>query len=619
MGLAVTLACSPLSQALVVIYVDQSAAGLDDGTSWDDAYINLQVALADAAVEALSDDVEIWVAQGTYIPGGARSDTFTLLDNVAIYGGFSGTETLVSERNSDPETNNTVLSGDLDGDDGANFTNYDDNSHHVVTGTGVDATAVLDGFTIRGGYADTATKRGGGFICDGEGSPTVSNCVFRENSATGTFANEGFGGAVSLNATPTTDTQPIFTDCQFINNHALTRGGAVDLSNACQPTFLRCTFVSNVTNRDGGALFCDASAITIQNCSFLGNSCIETTSANLTAGAIFIRGADPAGPGRIINTEFIGNESEFIGACYNLQGADVIYTNCSFSGNRGRVQFGAVYNSASGGTVVKYNNCIIWNNLHGADSASLNASIANAGGTANVEISHCIIANSGGSGAPLGSAPWNSAAGTDMGGNLDADPLFYTPADPSTTPNMIGDLRLLTGSPGANSGTNSADLDGAGSGTDTIASIANDLAGATRIQNATIEIGAYEGEFVNPLDTFAELFPGLTTGGDENGNGIDNFLEYALGYDPEGANDASILPTIDGNLWMVSYRTGVIDATPVYRMSSTLSSWTDMELGVHYTVQSVTPDTDREDAVLLLDPSVMANPKMFFTEFFSVP
>jgi hypothetical protein len=64
-----------------------------------------------------------------------------LKSGVAIYGGFNGTETSLSQR--DFETNITILSGDV----GA-VGDYTDNTYHVVTASGVDASAILDGFTI---------------------------------------------------------------------------------------------------------------------------------------------------------------------------------------------------------------------------------------------------------------------------------------------------------------------------------------------------------------------------------------------------------------------------------------------------------------------------------------
>ena len=80
------------------IYVKADASGANNGSSWADAYIDLQ----DALSVAVSGD-QIWVASGTYYPttGTDQSATFTLANGVSIYGGFDGTETLLTER--DPE------------------------------------------------------------------------------------------------------------------------------------------------------------------------------------------------------------------------------------------------------------------------------------------------------------------------------------------------------------------------------------------------------------------------------------------------------------------------------------------------------------------------------------
>ena len=173
---SLALACPPDT----VVYVDSTAAGANDGTTWVDAYTDLQTALVSAPLCTLV--TQIWVAQGTYLPtsGVDRSVTFQLVDGLAIYGGFDGTETDRSQR--DIDLNVTILSGDI-----GTPADSSDNSYHVVTGSGTDATAVLDGFTITRGQADGANPDwwGGGMHNDG-GSPTLVNLVFSANAATTT-------------------------------------------------------------------------------------------------------------------------------------------------------------------------------------------------------------------------------------------------------------------------------------------------------------------------------------------------------------------------------------------------------------------------------------------------
>ena len=81
-------------------YVDSSATGLNNGSSWTDAYTDLQSALG----AVVSGDT-IWVARGTYFPGpsGTRTATFSMVSGVPLFGGFSGVtgaqETQLNQRN----------------------------------------------------------------------------------------------------------------------------------------------------------------------------------------------------------------------------------------------------------------------------------------------------------------------------------------------------------------------------------------------------------------------------------------------------------------------------------------------------------------------------------------
>ena len=174
-----------------VVYVDHSSTLIVRGESWGTAYQNPQDALNAAA--ACSGISEIWVAAGVYTPGVLRTDSFQLLPGVALYGGFSGGESSLDER--DWVNNPTILSGDIDGND----TNSDgnsiaetptnivgDNSYHVVSADGsappITESTILDGFIITAGNADDpdvgSTESVGGGMFLNNSSPSLTNITF---------------------------------------------------------------------------------------------------------------------------------------------------------------------------------------------------------------------------------------------------------------------------------------------------------------------------------------------------------------------------------------------------------------------------------------------------------
>jgi len=268
-----------------VIHVDANAPPGGNGQTWGTAYKHLQ----DALYKPPTGGDQICVAAGTYKPDedeGAnvdpndRTETFQLINGVAIYGGFAGGESSLDERNW--RTNETILSGDLDGNDVQVSDPCDllteptrgQNSYQVVTGSGTDATAVLDGFTITAGNANVGsypdpTSLGGGMYND-NGSPTVTNCTFSIN-----LAYYAGGGMYNY------ESSPALRNCAFIGNSATgdSWGGGMCNANESTPTLTNCTFSRN-TAYYGGGIYNDefngsGSNPTLTNCILWGNTALS--------------------------------------------------------------------------------------------------------------------------------------------------------------------------------------------------------------------------------------------------------------------------------------------------------------------------------------------------------
>jgi hypothetical protein len=268
--------------------------GLTSGTcsTWGTA-CGLQYALNTVAV---SGD-ELWVKQGTYKPGAARSDTFTLKTGVSIYGGFTGTETLLVQRN--PATHVTVLSGAI----GASTSS--DNSYHVVTSAASDSTARLDGFTVTAGNANGSwpDSPGGGMI-NWSSSPTLTNVIFDGNAAA------GYGGGMYNN-----DSNPTLTNVTFSSNNADFGGGMNNGTSS--PTLTNVTFTGNTAVTGAGGMSNDTSNPMLTNVTFSGN----TTPGGI-GGGMYNHASSPT----LTNLTFSGNSAGNGGGMMNdTSSSPVIY------------------------------------------------------------------------------------------------------------------------------------------------------------------------------------------------------------------------------------------------------------------------------------------------------
>jgi predicted outer membrane repeat protein len=329
-----------------VLYVDIAAVGANDGSSWADAFTDLQDALAAAA-----DGDEIWVAEGTYKPttGTDRTASFILTGDLALYGGFAGGETARSQR--DWEEHATILSGDLLEDDGPDWTNRTDNSHRVIT-SGGDCTVVLDGFVVQSAHA--VSDWNGGGMCNLGGSATVTHCTF-----SGNWAADWGGGMYNYFGSPTV------TDCTFSNNEADRGGGMYNYYS--RPTVTHCTFSNNEANR-GGGMYNEHGHATVTDCTFFENrasggysegggmhneagsptvtGCLFSgNSSEHNGGGMFSRKSDPT----VVNCTFSDNGAgDYGGGMLNTKGSATV-TNCTFFGNTG--DGGGMYNKSSDPTM----------------------------------------------------------------------------------------------------------------------------------------------------------------------------------------------------------------------------------------------------------------------------
>lgn len=483
-----------------ILYVKENGTG--DGSSWANASGDLQL-MMDKQFSGRS----VWVAEGTYY---APDPYFKLREGVQLYGGFPATGTpAFADR--DATLHETILTSTYLGI----IANYHPENKNISSATQVD------GFVITKNANSPVEMFG---IIESNSDVAYSNSTFKELNYSAAFVRD--------------DSHNSFTDCNFLDNYALDdEFHTVSLHFGAHASFLRCNFTGNYAFSGSAMWLKHNSYALIEECLFANNNnnvissvgkviAVINSSAKITNSVFDANGYSAAG-GPIVSISGHPDQYDptwthpveaYIDRCIfknNLNGAitaigkagdlisisnslfykntdssgaaiskgftfDMYITNCTFTENHASSQWaGAIYISDGGG-VNHIRNSIIYNN------SSVYPYAPDLWTSQPISFKNTLLATSG------GSANWNAGGfnnfdvaplAIDLGGNMDVNPLFVDSAN--------DDYHLSEESPALNAGENS--FYNAGTTPD-LALFTTDLENNERIQDTTVDLGAYEFE-----------------------------------------------------------------------------------------------------------------------------
>ena len=460
--------------AASIIYVDLSATGNQDGTSWQDAHTDLRAAM----IAAIPGD-EIWVTADMYKPTNttSRDSTFDLRDQVSMFGGFLGGETNKGQR---LFSNRTILSGNIGLPNDST-----DNSFHVCWVSNWFVEMTLDGFILEDGNAETSS---GGAVYTHKGYITFINCIFRRNYSL-------YGGAIC-----STESHMSYTNCDFISNRGYW-GGAYQCWGGTDDVFYNCTFENNQSILLGGGITAQfASDISLENCAF-------TANRGSIGGAISI---EHDGNVMCLNCIFNGNAADTGAAIAIIDSGSIELYNSTLAQNWAMSTAGALYLPGGVSAAIIYNS-IIYNNTSISGAQSIDANPAQL--TVLYTLSDMSISGTG---------------------NLQTDPLFI---DQNGADNIAGNsddnFHLQANSPGINGGDSlliPLDVHDRNANGDTTERFPYDMDGFQRISSTSVDMGPFEASGIFGIGQLSarSILLGNVFPNPSNGNcGFSMFLNQA--------------------------------------------------------------------------------------------
>ncbi|NVB37741.1 right-handed parallel beta-helix repeat-containing protein [Pseudenhygromyxa sp. WMMC2535] len=357
--------CADLDKACSgPIFVDVDAPSGGDGSSWAAAFDDLQAAVDHAAT---CPGREIWMAEGQYALD-PSAPVASLYAPVAIYGGFAGDETSLSQRDVDAHVvrlgdsgwlTRVVIIADQPNDgfgpesqvrlDGVTISGSEGGAIDIYSADGVMSEVVLANLEINQNTANfpgaglRATRAtlvvedssfadnqvswyGGGGIYTLWTSATISGSSFTGNRG-------GLGDAIHVEASGSVE----IVDSYFGDNFGGWAAVFVE-DRASEPELVEigirgCTFEGNE-----GAIYLEEATANIEGSRFL---------ANEPSGAVRIADGDAAvepGAVEIRGCAFVGNEVKSgPGGALRVDIPGVVVINSSFVGNIASTVAGAVF------------------------------------------------------------------------------------------------------------------------------------------------------------------------------------------------------------------------------------------------------------------------------------
>lgn len=444
------------------IFVNVAALGNNNGTSWLDAYTDLNVALRNAEMTGKN----LWVATGIY-SSDSLPNAFKMVAGVNVYGGFAGNETSLVDRN--VALYPTYLSGN-------------DSCQRVLYGNILSAqnAAVWDGFVIQNGNTDHTyftDKAGAGVYL--KGKAYIKNCTVTNNDGdNAVYANSSESGYTSVYVN--------VSNCKIINNYCDGLRLSYAEAGACV-----------VSNNNGNGIY-------ITNSSIVDNS---TVSENALSGVVISSAT-------IRNSHVLNNHRN------GIQGTSFYAMGCVVANNR----YNGIYSSVTSNYIInstvvnngdvdsvgtcgiyvrsssKIINSIVWGNEDAYGSSQLNVSL-------DVSVTYSAI-----QGGCAGTGNINLNAANSGFDDNKYYPFFVEPSAGTGVDFSGGNFTTFVLSSAINKGNNDAVLP----------TFFKDIAGNTRIYADVInrvDIGAYE--LQRP---FVKNFPNgivyVTQAGAGDGSGV---------------------------------------------------------------------------------------------------